>query len=112
MVGARRNFISLTSLAWPLWGQRLGRSILSYAPILERIMAWPKPSLRFYALPILLAIAACTATPTPVCPAIVEYTPAEQLQAAKDLDLIPDTSPVHRFMGDYKQLRAKLRTCR
>jgi hypothetical protein len=56
-------------------------------------------------------LSACTATPTPVCPAIVEYSKDEQMRAAKDLDLLPDASPVHRFMGDYKQLRAKLRAC-
>lgn len=60
-----------------------------------------------------LVVACAGDTPAPVvtCPAIVEYTGEEQAQASKDLDLLPDDSPVHRFMGDYKQLRAKLRAC-
>jgi hypothetical protein len=56
-------------------------------------------------------LGACAAPPSAVCPAIVPYTAAQQTQVAGELDTLPPQSMTRRFMGDYGELRAKLREC-
>jgi hypothetical protein len=57
-------------------------------------------------------LSACSGTSVAVCPAIVPYTPAQQTQVADELDTLPPQSMTRRFMGDYGELREKLRECK
>jgi hypothetical protein len=80
---------------------------------------------RFYILPALLAITACSHTPVAVCPAPVPYDAATQAAAADELCQLVGLqanctaeemaarpqSTLDRFMTDYGVLRAKLRAC-
>lgn len=74
--------------------------------------SWLGPKLaRFYLLPVLLAITACTSTPVAVCPAIVDYSPGIQAEAADEILALPPGSVLVQFMQDYASLRARLREC-
>jgi hypothetical protein len=66
---------------------------------------------RFYLLPALLAIAACSHTPVAVCPAPIPYSPEQQTQVADELETLPPDAMTRRFMTDYAVLRARLRSC-
>lgn len=46
------------------------------------------------------------------CPALREYTLAEQYRAADEQDALPPTSMLAEFMSDYAALRAQVRACR
>jgi hypothetical protein len=46
------------------------------------------------------------------CPAIVEYSKADQAQARSELDELPEGSIVrNHFMPDYGRLRDQVRAC-
>lgn len=59
----------------------------------------------------MLAIAACSTTPVPQCPAIVPYTPGQQAEAADEILALPAGSILEQMILDYGELRAKLREC-
>ena len=66
---------------------------------------------------LMMSIAACAPaasnTPLPVCPQIVEYSPADQAKAADELQRLPAAGVVRaRFMPDYGRMRAEVRACR
>jgi len=46
-----------------------------------------------------------------VCPPVVEYNRVAQAQAAEELALLPDGSPVVEMMGDYAVMREQARVC-
>jgi|GEM_PF-2430216 len=48
---------------------------------------------------------------TNVCPFVVEYTQAEQVQVADDLKVLPDGSPVREWIKDYGVMRNESRAC-
>jgi hypothetical protein len=45
------------------------------------------------------------------CPPIVEYSPADQLRAADEIEALPDRAMVVRMLGDYVVLRDQARAC-
>ena len=47
-----------------------------------------------------------------VCPPIVEYSPADQAQAAAEVETLSDASIVVQMLSDYAVLRDQARTCR
>lgn len=66
---------------------------------------------------LMMSIAACATAPSrvplPVCPQIVEYSPADQAKAADELQRLPAGGVVRaRFMPDYGRMRAEVRACR
>ena len=66
---------------------------------------------QFYLLPALLATSACTSVPVAVCPAVVDYTPGQQSEAADELLALPPGSILTQMLLDYHELREKLKTC-
>ena len=46
------------------------------------------------------------------CPPIVDYTPADQVTAANEVEALPDSAVVIRMLSDYAVLRAQARACR
>lgn len=54
-----------------------------------------------------------TAGFSPACPREVEYSPAQQSQAAAELQPLPREGMIRgTFMPDYARLRAQARACR
>ena len=67
-----------------------------------------------YAIILLLAaglLNACVRTVTVTCPAVTEWTPGQQAEAADKLLALPPGSILTEMMLDYAQLRDKLRAC-
>ena len=65
------------------------------------------------ALPLCGLLACCAAilgTKT-VCLPLKPYTPAEQVQAAAELQALPTPSVVAQMIGDYGEMRAADRAC-
>lgn len=64
----------------------------------------------------MLVIGCATATseqpPRLVCPEIVAYSKETQKRAADELDTLPPGSAVAELVGDYLQLRDRIRVCR
>lgn len=46
------------------------------------------------------------------CPALVNYTQAEQSKAADELEALPSGSVLARMIGDYGATRNEIRACR
>ena len=46
------------------------------------------------------------------CPPVVEYSPAEQVVAAAEVDALPEGATVVRMLSDYAVLRDQARACR
>ena len=46
------------------------------------------------------------------CPPIVDYTPADQVTAANEVEALPDSAVVIRMLSDYAVLRDQARACR
>ncbi|PTX40342.1 hypothetical protein IQ03_05118 [Gemmobacter caeni] len=46
------------------------------------------------------------------CPSVVEYTAADQAQAADDVEALPEGAVVVRMLSDYAVLRDQVRACR
>lgn len=62
----------------------------------------------------MLSLAACATAasePPALCPPVVDYTPAEQAQAAAELERLPESGTVVRMMIDYAVLRDQARAC-
>lgn len=60
------------------------------------------------------ALSSCASTPPtgPACPSLPEYTPELQIQAADELDAMPDGSVIANvFMPDYGKMRKGVRAC-
>lgn len=49
---------------------------------------------------------------TLVCPTIVEYSAEFQSRAADELEMLPPGSALAEMVGDYGQLRERIRACR
>jgi hypothetical protein len=64
-----------------------------------------------YAAILLLAVAGCTSVPVAVCPAVREWTPGQQAEAAEEILALPPGSILVEMMLDYAETRAKLRAC-
>jgi len=47
-----------------------------------------------------------------VCPPVVEYSQAEQAQAAGEVAALPEDSVLIDWLGDYSLLREQVRVCR
>lgn len=60
---------------------------------------------------LLLGLAGCTTTTVAVCPAIVDYTPGQQDEAADELLVLPPGSIITQMLLDYGELRNRLRAC-
>ena len=64
-------------------------------------------------LALTLTTACATVAFEPVCPALPEYTPATQRQAAEELKVLPPGGAVRgRMMPDYGTMRDEVRACR
>jgi len=46
-----------------------------------------------------------------VCPPVVEYSQAEQAQAADEVAALPEDSILIGWMADYSVLREQIRSC-
>ena len=46
------------------------------------------------------------------CPPIVDYTAADQAQAADEVETLPEGAAIVRMLGDYAVLRDQARACR
>lgn len=46
------------------------------------------------------------------CPPVVEYTAADQAQAAEEVEALPESAVVLRMLSDYAVLRDQARACR
>lgn len=60
-----------------------------------------------------LTLVACAATTTVqvICLPMVQYSPAEQQQLARELTSLPSTSILHRVVADYLAFRDADRAC-
>jgi hypothetical protein len=47
-----------------------------------------------------------------VCPPVVEYSQAEQAQAADEVPALPEDSVLIDWLADYSALRDQVRVCR
>jgi hypothetical protein len=45
------------------------------------------------------------------CPPIVDYTAAEQVRAADEVEALPESAAIVRMLGDYAALRDQVRAC-
>lgn len=45
------------------------------------------------------------------CPPVVEYTPADQLRVADEVEALPDGAVIVRMLSDYAVLRDQARAC-
>lgn len=45
------------------------------------------------------------------CPPVVEYTAAEQVRAADEVEAVPEGAVIIRMLGDYVVLRDQARAC-
>lgn len=64
-----------------------------------------------------MSIAGCAAGPSrlpaPVCPQLIEYSPADQAKAADELKRLPVSGVVRsKFLPDYGTMRDEVRACR
>lgn len=62
-------------------------------------------------LPSACARVASEGASVAVCPPVVDYGAGVQLQAAADLDLLPDGSAVGALLADYAVMRDQARAC-
>ena len=46
------------------------------------------------------------------CPPVVEYSRAEQVQAAGEVEALPEAAVVVRMLADYAVMREQARECR
>ena len=46
------------------------------------------------------------------CPPVVDYTAADQAQAADEVETLPEGAVIVRMLGDYAVLRDQARACR
>ncbi|MDW4551502.1 hypothetical protein R5H32_19325 [Defluviimonas sp. D31] len=46
------------------------------------------------------------------CPPVVDYSAADQIRAAAEVDVLPDGATVVRMLSDYAVLRDQARACR
>ena len=46
------------------------------------------------------------------CPPVVDYTVADQAQAADEVETLPEGAVIVRMLGDYAVLRDQARACR
>lgn len=58
-----------------------------------------------------LTLVGCTSVPVAVCPAVVDYTPGQQLEAVDEILALPPGSILERMLLDYHELREKLKVC-
>lgn len=68
-------------------------------------------------LPLLLLLGGCMGMTTQIpitvsCPAIHQYTPAEEKALAQELRQTPKDSLTRRFITDYGELRGQTRACK
>ena len=66
-------------------------------------------------VPLTTLISACATAPSsiPACPREVEYTAAQQIKAADELLVLPESGMIRgTMMPDYGRLRAQARACR
>ena len=69
--------------------------------------------MKYILLLCLLVLAGCGHNTALVCPSIVPYSPSIQQGAAAELKALPSNSVIARMMGDYGELRARIRAaCR
>lgn len=71
----------------------------------------------FLVLPIAMFLTACDLENSSVviqivCPRINEYDVATQERALAEYNALPKDSAIRLFIGDYKQLRDRVRVCR
>ena len=45
------------------------------------------------------------------CPPVVDYTAADQVRAADEVEALPEGAVVVRMLSDYAMLRDQVRTC-
>lgn len=67
---------------------------------------------RFYLLPALLAIAACSTTPHAICPPLRTYSPEFNARLATELEALPPESATIEAIGDYISLRDQIKACK
>jgi hypothetical protein len=46
------------------------------------------------------------------CPPVVDYTAAEQVRAADEVEALPESAAIVRMLSDYAVLRDQARACR
>ena len=63
------------------------------------------------AMGLTLFLQGCTSVPVAVCPAVVNYTPGQQDEAAGELLALPPGSILTQMLLDYHELREKLKVC-
>ena len=74
--------------------------------------------MRFLAPLVLTLLTSCAlgnSSPVQVtllCPSIVEYSAELQRRAADEFEALPPDSALAEMIGDYGQLRERIRTCR
>ncbi len=62
-------------------------------------------------IPLLWLASCAPGISEPDCPPLVEYDLVDQTRAADELEALPPTSVLPRFMADYAALRAVVRAC-
>lgn len=67
---------------------------------------------RFYLLPALLAISACTHVPVAVCPPLKERTPEFSQRLADELEPLPEDSAIIDAISELISLRDAIKECR
>lgn len=65
--------------------------------------------LRIIAATALLTGCATAVSDGPVCPALAQYPPEVQRQAATEINALPPDAALVRMIEDYGELRARLR---
>ena len=61
---------------------------------------------------LLSACATVNSEPAPgVCPPVVEYSRAEQVEAANEIEALPDEAILADWLADYSVLREQARMC-
>jgi len=72
----------------------------------------PPPAALLIAMLWLSACATAGSETRAPCPPVVEYTAADQAQAAEEVEALPESAVVLRMLSDYAVLRDQARACR
>lgn len=72
----------------------------------------PPPAARLIAMLWLSACATADSETSVPCPPVVEYSTADQAQAADEVEALPEGAVVIRMLSDYAVMRDQARACR
>jgi hypothetical protein len=67
--------------------------------------------MKWLAIPLLLATAACQAVPVAQCPPLKEYTQEFNQRLGNEVDAMPADSATVEAIGDYIALRDSVKEC-